>query len=112
MSVKLTVMSQMQQIASEQGKTLAPLSDDLVLLDSGLDSLGFAVLVARLEDTLGIDPFTTAEDATFPVTFGDFVKVYENGATRANAALLRCRLGGRTVPLGSYGVDPHNGSPE
>jgi acyl carrier protein len=67
-------------VAREHGKTLAPLRDDLVLLDSGLDSLGFAVLVARLEDTLGIDPFTSAEDAVFPVTLGDFVKVYENGA--------------------------------
>jgi acyl carrier protein len=80
MSVKLTIMGQMEQIAREHGKMLAPLRDDLVLLDSGLDSLGFAVLVARLEDKLGIDPFTSAEDAMFPVTFGDFVKVYENGA--------------------------------
>ena len=80
MSVKLTIMEQMEQIAHEHGKILAPLRDELVLLDSGLDSLGFAVLVARLEDRLGIDPFTASEDALFPVTFGDFVKVYENGA--------------------------------
>lgn len=80
MSIKLTIMSQMTRIAAEQGKTLAPLNDDLVLLDSGLDSLGFAVLVARLEDTLGIDPFTAAEDVQFPVTLGDFVRVYEHGA--------------------------------
>jgi acyl carrier protein len=72
-------MDQMAKVAREHGKTLAPLRDDLVLLDSGLDSLGFAVLVARLEDTLGVDPFTAAEDAMFPVTFGEFVKVYENG---------------------------------
>jgi acyl carrier protein len=80
MSLKLTIMHQMEQIAREHGKILAPLRDDLVLLDSGLDSLGFAVLVARLEDKLGVDPFTASEDALFPVTFGDFVKVYENGA--------------------------------
>ena len=80
MSVKLTIVDQMTEIAREHGKMLAPLRDDLVLLDSGLDSLGFAVLVARLEDKLGIDPFTASEDALFPVTFGDFVKVYENGA--------------------------------
>ncbi len=80
MSVKLTITEQMEQIAREHGKILAPLRDDLVLLDSGLDSLGFAVLVARLEDRLGIDPFTASEDVQFPVTFGDFVKVYENGA--------------------------------
>jgi acyl carrier protein len=73
-------MDQMAEIAREHGKILAPLSDDLVLLDTGLDSLGFAVLVARLEDRLGIDPFTASDDAQFPVTFGDFVKVYENGA--------------------------------
>jgi acyl carrier protein len=77
MSVKLTVIEHMEQIAREHGKILAPLKEDLVLTDCGLDSLGFAVLVARLEDTLGIDPFTAAEDAFFPVTFGDFVKVYE-----------------------------------
>ena len=85
MSIKLTIMDQMTQIAREHGKSLAPLRDDLVLLDSGLDSLGFAVLVARLEDTLGIDPFTAAEDAMFPLTLGDFVKVYESAQQRAVA---------------------------
>jgi hypothetical protein len=66
-------------VAREHGKILAPLKDDLVLADSGLDSLGFAVLVARLEDTLGVDPFTASDEAVFPLTLGDFVKVYENG---------------------------------
>ena len=79
MSVKLTIMQQMEQVAQEHGRILAPLNDDLVLANCGLDSLGFAVLVARLEDILGIDPFTAAEDAFFPVTLGDFVKVYEHG---------------------------------
>lgn len=32
--------------------------DDLVLLKSGLDSIGFAVLVTHLESELGFDPFT------------------------------------------------------
>jgi Phosphopantetheine attachment site len=80
MSIKLTIIEQMTQVAREHGKLLAPLKDDLQLAECGLDSLGFAVLVARLEDRLGIDPFTAAGDAFFPVTFGEFVKVYENGA--------------------------------
>ena len=79
MSLKLTIIEQMEQIAREQGKILAPLKDDLALADCGLDSLGFAVLVARLEDRLGIDPFSASEEAVFPVTLGDFVKVYEHG---------------------------------
>jgi len=77
MSIKLTIIEQMEQIAREHGKILAPLKEDLRLADCGLDSLSFAVLVARLEDRLGIDPFSAAEEAVFPVTLGDFVKVYE-----------------------------------
>jgi acyl carrier protein len=68
----------MQQIAEEQKVTLPPLQDDLSLHDTGFDSLAFAILVARLEDDLGIDPFTIAEDAAFPSTVGEFVRVYEN----------------------------------
>lgn len=80
MSIKLTIMDEMARVAREHGKTLAPLNDDVALLDSGLDSLGIAVLVARLEDRLGVDPFTTSDDVQFPVTVGDFVKAYEHGA--------------------------------
>ena len=80
MSVRSTIAAQFEQVATEQKKTLAPLSDDLVLLESGLDSLCFAIIVARLEDALGVDPFSAAEDAEFPVTLGDFVKFYEDAA--------------------------------
>ena len=70
----------MQRVAAEQKVELAPLSDDLNLLDSGLDSLCFAILVARLEDSLGVDPFTASDDVIFPVTLGEFVRAYENAA--------------------------------
>jgi acyl carrier protein len=83
MTTKLTILAEMRKVAEEQAKKLAPLSDDLVLLDSGLDSLCFAVLVARLEDKLGLDPFTAADDVAFPVTLGDFVKVYEHAVSHA-----------------------------
>jgi hypothetical protein len=75
------ITTQFRLVAREQDKRLAPLSDDLPLLDSGLDSLCFAILVTRLEDALGVDPFTTSEDASFPVTLGDFINFYENAAT-------------------------------
>jgi acyl carrier protein len=78
MSVKLRIFSAMQQIAEEQKVTLPPLQDDLLLHDTGFDSLAFAILVARLEDDLGIDPFTIAEDAAFPSTLGEFIRAYEN----------------------------------
>ena len=78
MSVRLKIFSAMKQIAEEQKVTLPPLEDDLSLHETGFDSLAFAILVARLEDELGIDPFTIAEDAEFPQTIGDFVRAYEN----------------------------------
>ena len=59
---------------------LAPLSDQLKLVQSGLDSLSFAIIVARLEDSLGVDPFIAAETEVLPVTFGDFVRLYERFA--------------------------------
>ena len=77
MSVRLRIISAMQQIATEQQVTLPPLTDELSLHETGFDSLGFAILVARLEDDLGIDPFTISEDAAFPLTVGDFVRAYE-----------------------------------
>jgi hypothetical protein len=78
MTTKLIITSEIEKVASEQRVALSPLSDDLVLIHSGLDSLCFAILVARLEDALGVDPFTASDDVSFPVTLGDFVKAYDN----------------------------------
>ncbi len=80
MTVRTEIANQFKQVAQEQDKRLAPLTDNLELLNSGLDSLCFAILVSRLEDSLGVDPFTASEDAVFPVTFGDFIHFYENAA--------------------------------
>lgn len=76
-SIRSTILLQFKKVAAEQKKKLAPLDDDLVLLDSGLDSLCFAIIVARLEDELGRDPFTATDDVYFPVTLGDFIRFYE-----------------------------------
>jgi acyl carrier protein len=78
MSVRLKIVAAMRQVAEEQKVTLPPLTDELSLHETGFDSLGFAILVARLEDDLGVDPFTLSEDATFPLTIGDFIRAYEN----------------------------------
>ena len=80
MSVRAAVISQIQEIAAESKATLPPLSDDLVLLDSGLDSLAIAILVARLEETLGFDPFTESDEVAYPVTLGDFIRFYEHAS--------------------------------
>ena len=78
MSVRSAILSEFELVAKEQKRKLPPLTDDLVLLDSGLDSLCFAIIVARLEDTLGRDPFSTDEAIDFPVTLSDFIRFYED----------------------------------
>jgi Phosphopantetheine attachment site len=78
MSIRLIVISEIERIAEQHQKALPPLRDDAILMNTGLDSLFFAVLVARLEDRLGVDPFSGSDDVSFPVTLGDLVRVYEN----------------------------------
>jgi len=79
-SIKTTIISQIEQMREPSKGDLPPLTEDLVLLDSGLDSLGIAVLVTRLEDALGIDPFTEFDIASPPVTLGEFIAIYEHAA--------------------------------
>ena len=77
MIVRTTIMDEIVRVAAEQKKNLQPLHDDAELLTIGLDSLCFAILVARLEEKLGTDPFA-AEDVMLPVTLGDLVHFYEH----------------------------------
>jgi hypothetical protein len=82
MSVRSVIIGVFQQVAEEQDRPLGSLSDEMALLDSGLDSLGFAILVSRLEVVLGVDPFSDNSDASFPVNLGDLVRLYENAAPK------------------------------
>ena len=77
-SIRSEVIAQFEQVANEQGLKLAALSDGLALLDTGLDSLSFAIIVARLEESLGVDPFSAEQGARFPATVGDFIQFYED----------------------------------
>ena len=76
MSNRSRILQAVKEIAAAQKKTLAPLTDDLALTNSGLDSLCFALLVARLEDETGRDPFSESDEVSFPVTLGELIALY------------------------------------
>jgi hypothetical protein len=80
MSLRAVIIEHITRVAEQQRKTLAPLTDDLPLLDSGLDSLCIAIVVASLDDELGLDPLSGSDDVPLPVTIGDFISLYENAA--------------------------------
>jgi hypothetical protein len=77
MTLRETILDQVRLVAAQQNKTLAPLTDGLYLLESGLDSLCVALLVANLEDELGLDPFGSGNEVAIPLTLGDLIAVYE-----------------------------------
>jgi hypothetical protein len=74
---KEILLREIRTVAAEQAKPLAPLTDSLALLDSGLDSLCFAILVARLEDITGCDPFSLPIGLRYPRTIGDLIALYD-----------------------------------
>jgi acyl carrier protein len=81
-NVRDVIYDQIETVARQNKKILAPLADKIMLLESGLDSLCVAILVANLEDELGVDPFGSGDDVQMPVTVGDFVRVYEHAMQR------------------------------
>lgn len=77
-SLEKTIRSLFDETFAMQndGQAGPELANDTVLLDTGLDSLGFAILVTRLEEELGYDPFSLSTEAYYPQTFGEFLKFY------------------------------------
>ena len=76
--MKNEILSAMKIVAmNTSSKLIQDISSDTILLESGLDSLGFAILVAQLEESLGYDPFSMMDEPVYPRTFGELVEIYE-----------------------------------
>jgi acyl carrier protein len=83
MSLRAIIMDTIQDVAASSDVVLVePLTDETVLLQSGLDSLGFAILVARLEEELEFDPFTMTDEPIYPRTLGEFIGFYEQMSSK------------------------------
>jgi hypothetical protein len=77
MSIRDEILLTFKRVAESQSRRLAPMTDDLKLTECGLDSVGFVLIVAALEQSVKIDPFDSAEDVNFPVTLREFIALYE-----------------------------------
>lgn len=76
--IEETIRRAFEGVWNEQKDDAPPVLDqDTVLLNTGLDSLGFAVLITRLEEDLGYDPFSLSDEPFYPQTFGELVRFYE-----------------------------------
>ena len=65
------------QDESQDEPQVASFADDQPLLETGLDSLGLAIVVTRLDEELGIDPFSESEEVIYPETVAQFIEIYE-----------------------------------
>lgn len=77
MNIEQRIVTQLEKIFSEEQLPVPEFNYDTVLLNMGLDSLAFAILVVRLESELGIDPFTLSDEPIYPKTLKDFISIYE-----------------------------------
>lgn len=63
-------------------KVAVQFTDTDNLSDLGLDSLGFALTIAKMEEEFGIDPFSDAEEILYPETFGEMLMLYDRALTK------------------------------
>ncbi len=80
--LKIKILNAIKEIAEQRGAEIQEINDETVLLESGLDSLGFAILVVHLEEELGYDPFVMMDQPVYPRTLAEFVDVYKNFAPK------------------------------
>lgn len=77
MKIEQTIRKLFHETLQARGHTLpVDLRPETVLLESGLDSLGFAILVSKLEQELKYDPFAVMSEPVYPRTYQEFVEVY------------------------------------
>lgn len=70
------VKEKILEVCNENGLAAVPLSADThILRDTPLDSMGLAIVVTKLEDTIGKDPF--AEGFVLFQTVRELAALYE-----------------------------------
>jgi acyl carrier protein len=81
LNLEQQIKDAMQQVAElSDCQLVESINPDTLLLECGLDSLGYAMLVAQLEEDLGYDPFTELALDTYPSTFAEFLAMYQQCA--------------------------------
>jgi hypothetical protein len=78
-SIREIVLTEISDLLKHENKDvdLSQFTDNSILLETGIDSLGFAIIVTRLELILGYDPFTLDPSPMYPKTLVEFVSFYE-----------------------------------
>lgn len=75
-NLRSIVVAELHTLLEEEGNPRETLVGDDSLVGIGIDSLAFAVLITRLEEALGFDPFMAIEQGGLPRTVNELVELY------------------------------------
>ena len=75
-AIRRVVLEEIDLVFNEEGVIFNEGMLNLPVMDIGVDSLTYAVLVARLEAKIGRDPFTENPERDYPKLLLDFVEAY------------------------------------
>lgn len=78
--IHAVVVGEIARLLAEDDKPVPPIGPDDGLVDLGLDSLSFAVVITRLEELLGHEPLELIEGGDYPRTVMELVAVYTRGS--------------------------------
>jgi acyl carrier protein len=74
--IHTAVVGEIARLLAEDDKPVPSIGPDDGLIDLGLDSLSFAVVITRLEELLGYEPLDLIESGAYPRTVRELVAVY------------------------------------
>jgi len=77
MNVRQRVLEILSQVILNELGHPRQIEESSSMEQTGLDSLGFAVLIATLEAELGYDPFVLEENPEYPETVAGLIDIYE-----------------------------------
>ena len=80
-TLRITLIKTISQVLKDSGRSVANIQETDALTGTlGLNSLDLAVVVVRLEQELGVDPFRDGQPMV--ATFGDLVALYEQAGAK------------------------------
>jgi acyl carrier protein len=80
MEVERRLAEMIRSEAELAGGRPGEIRHETVLAETGLDSLGFTTVIVTIDQEFGLDPFAGRDEITYPGTFGELVKLYEDEA--------------------------------
>lgn len=80
--VRSVILGEIALLREEDGLPWREIQDSEPFASLDLDSLAFAVLIARLEAALGVDPYSAIEVEFPPQTIGGLIDDYCHGVDR------------------------------